>query len=894
MNNVRTRCKSLDAGEGGDSTVSTSRNAKRDHEGVSIEPKPKRTQRGKYALRACGQCKRRKIKCDGNTPCKYCVRRDCECQREGTDMRGKWRQPDITSLHRRFDTTNLVFSDPSKTTADSESRAKNPNSRMDQVDGQLRNLGSSSILQTTRHQNQEHLPDETATGSKRPLQNSTTSPTVATFSGETSLTHHLTVVEGRLEQMGVRYTGVRSTSPNQPFASRLTPSPGESSDFKPLDHTQGYMYQLLDPHGVVPDRKQWDQLMHTFCDEVHVLVPFLHLPSLWETYSKLWENSGASKLSPYHRHAESRFTMAHILLCLANGKCVRSSHVKGPKKDYSAGWSFYRAARDIFGDLLDAFSECSNQILLLQTILLMVVYLFRIDAHGSAEKLLALSISHSHYIGIQRYQVVEKLDIFESEMARRFWWCVYLMDRRLAIETGRPFLIQDVNVDIGLPRTVSDEWLSSCRGTSHLIRADDGAIERSHTTVPYLIAMTSYSKVIGKVWEALYGASTAHSSPSLFLNEYLELLIMQSQKDLQPEFSYDPRQPGCFSSNGLAWWQIKQQLIMRTRWASLYLLIRKPMLQQIGSSHSLEASENEVICMRLVRGIIDDFQNVPEDHNPKYTFPFLHYLASATIIALGLIMKQPSFRQNYGEMTLETARSLKIHCHKTWVSGKMARAVWKLNRMAEATLNPSFCSPEDQDDNHRMPSSHLSSQSYQSLGSLEHTRDYSAPSEQPVLRTPNAEMEIPASHRGTSQLEIGGQSLPGLLVYPNLSEGSSKPTQPLDLELDDVTTNNFDVEENQKALHASSGFQRAVSSNEGDTAQGFRKGETDQFHTHNMDLAFQAKGPNAVTGLYAQELEPFVPDPSVWLPGEMIDGGMEWLQTLFANDPDTHISFDCT
>jgi hypothetical protein len=204
-----------------------------------------------------------------------------------------------------------------------------------------------------------------------------------------------------------------------------------------------------------------------------------------------------------------------------------------------------------------------------------VVYLFRIDAHGPAEKLLALSISHSHHIGLHRYQVVEKLSIFESEMARRFWWCIYLMDRRLAIETGRPFLIQDVNIDIGLPRTVGDEWLSRYRGTSHLIRAEDTANERSHTTVPYLIAMASYSRVIGKVWEALYGASTAHSSPSSFLNEYLELLITQSQKDLQPEFSYDARRPGSYRASGLAWWQIKQQLIMRIV-SSLVMLLCKP------------------------------------------------------------------------------------------------------------------------------------------------------------------------------------------------------------------------------------------------------------------------------------------------------------------------------
>ena len=121
------------------------------------------------------------------------------------------------------------------------------------------------------------------------------------------------------------------------------------------------------------------------------------------------------------------------------------------------------------------------------------------------------------------------------------------------------------------------------------------------------------------------------------------------------------------------------------------------MLQRKGMSclPALEAIENEVICMRLAQSIIEDFSNVPEDH-PKYTFPFLHYLTSATIISLGLIIKQGSFKPSYGNMTLEAARSLKKHCRKTWVSGRMARAVWKLNQMAEAIMNSGSHPPTQQ------------------------------------------------------------------------------------------------------------------------------------------------------------------------------------------------------
>ena len=194
-----------------------------------------------------------------------------------------------------------------------------------------------------------------------------------------------------------------------------------------------------------------------------------------------------------------------------------------------------------------------------------VVYLFRLDAHGSAEKVLALCISHAHHLGLQRNRVVESMPRFDGEIARRLWWCLYLLDRRLAIETGRPFLIQDINVDVDLPHQVSDEWL----GISHESpprsesQVNQTSLEPVMTSVPYLVAMASYSRVIGKVWEALYGAATSESTPSPLLNEYLEHLITQSQRGISKEFTYDPHRPLGLMAGSLAWWQIKQRFIMR-------------------------------------------------------------------------------------------------------------------------------------------------------------------------------------------------------------------------------------------------------------------------------------------------------------------------------------------
>lgn len=152
---------------------------------------------------------------------------------------------------------------------------------------------------------------------------------------------------------------------------------------------------------------------------------------------------------------------------------------------------------------------------------------------------------------------------FEEEMSRRLWWCIYLLDRRLALETGRPFLIQDVNVDVGLPREVSDERLTKWRAMPHAATINEAGTDSSLSNVPYLVAMTNYSRVVGKVWEVLYGATTSESTSGPLLNEYLELLITQSQMDIQPRFSHNSNDPTGIELRGLPWRQVKQCLMMR-------------------------------------------------------------------------------------------------------------------------------------------------------------------------------------------------------------------------------------------------------------------------------------------------------------------------------------------
>ncbi|KAJ5919298.1 hypothetical protein N7466_010241 [Penicillium verhagenii] len=821
------------------------------------QSKPRNILRG--ILQAClhspGQC-------DGDAPCRACVARGHECQRTGTDMRGKWRNTNARS----------------GSTDDFVSRSSNAGNCFGTI-GDLQDSHRDGT-RTNQTEAQRDVTDPAERQASIPETRST-STQVPTFSGETSLTHNLTVVESRLKQMGVQYARLRSASPSRRFRSCLTPSPDHSPE-QHKETTSTFVNQVLHARGLVPRQEQWDELLHNFCDEVHVLVPFLHLPSLWRLYEGMWTNliHGQSRNHDQNLNGVIRVQTAHVLMCLANGRCGEYSRTEGEEGRYSAGWSFYNAARDIFGDLLNGFIQCTDQILVLQTVLLMVVYLFRIDAHGPAEKVLALSISHAHHLGLHRNRAVEKMSPFESEMSRRLWWFLYLMDRRLAIETGRPFLIQDINVDVGLPRNVGDDWLTRSQSAPHESNLDQETNEAGMTYVPYLIAMASYSRVIGKVWESLYGAATSDSTATPLLNEYLEHLTTQSQKDIDPEFSYDPRSPGNIDINGLPWWQIKQIFIMRIRWSSLYLLIRKPMLKRAWSPNQPlpEAIENEVICMRVAQSIFDDFNSMPEQH-PKYTFPFLHYLTNATIIALALIIKQPSFKRNYGQLTLKAARSLWEHCRKTWVSGRMAQSVWRLNQMADATLKPADDRPQIGNPHHRRHDNLDQS----GLNVTTDSQLSVTPAPLSVRfgegisdtdRTPSAR-----ARSGISASHIQPIDRPCVQTSRPMTFNETAPTG-YEPEQRGATQNVNKVQKPDKALNVEIYPHNQLPSMVGISA------------TDSNNRESQIPSEMARVSYFSAEARPVSqdePDVDLSFPGEIIDGGMEWLQTLFVDGLDTHL-----
>ncbi|KPM37966.1 hypothetical protein AK830_g8612 [Neonectria ditissima] len=316
-----------------------------------------------------------------------------------------------------------------------------------------------------------------------------------------------------------------------------------------------------------------------------------------------------------------------------------------------------------------------------------VLYLFRLDANQQAAQVMGIIVSIAHTMRIHRQGTVEKMPAFHNQLCCRTWWAIYLLDRRIAIESGMPYLIQDSNIDTALPIDLSEDWMTQFATRKERIAdlqqeiAAELARDRPPSAIPYTIAMVRYARVAGQAWQVLYSAKTPAASMTATVR-HLDSLLGELLDTAPRHLRYGAESEAQFRTS--LRWQAKQTLIHFTSCTYLRLLIRRPFLLH---SRTLNPTEDDeaTACASLATGILSAHQNI-KDNGLKYGFALSHYVTSCTMVMLGLVSKEPGFNRRYGDLVLAATHSLNVYCRKSWVSGKMTRLVSRLTQLVQRTL----------------------------------------------------------------------------------------------------------------------------------------------------------------------------------------------------------------
>jgi hypothetical protein len=387
-------------------------------------PSHTRSKRNRYISIACNECKRRKIRCNGQQPCQRCGNLNLECVyapncctnslKDSTEFQQMRNQIEAlqNQVHDLFAQVNEL-----RTRQDAGSSMPAPDPIFGPDRAHSRTL--PPLVSPKRQQQQKTLP---------PLY------------GPTSSMYGFDIAKSSLQTMGVTNNATEEGAMSTERSRATSPAPIASM------HPQKDPLWLLDSNEV-------QRLLHVYEEEIGIMYPIIDHKKLVKHASSLYKFIGASLRTGYgqlnlpgadafddEETVVLKMMLAIILVVEGNGRS-------------DLGQRFFESAKPAVDVKLVTSTGITSIILLVLT----ATYYFQCDDETQAWRFIGIASRICLEMGLHRRNGLAKHFTNEAEymQAVRVFWVVYALDRRWSFGTGMPFALQDADIDQNLPEPVS-------------------------------------------------------------------------------------------------------------------------------------------------------------------------------------------------------------------------------------------------------------------------------------------------------------------------------------------------------------------------------------------------------------------------------------------------------
>ncbi|SJL11421.1 uncharacterized protein ARMOST_14824 [Armillaria ostoyae] len=184
-------------------------------------------------------------------------------------------------------------------------------------------------------------------------------------------------------------------------------------------------------------------LLNLYFAYFHLYMPLLHEPS--------FRRSVASGL----HIRDHRFGAVLLLVCAVAARYSNDPRIflEGAS-EHSCGWRWFVQTQGMPRSVFDSPSLYD-----LQHCCLSAEYITGTSAPQSCWTMVGIGIRYAIEMGLHR-RWPENPSI-ESELKKRAFWCLILLDRHTSFYHGRPSAIRDEDFDLDLPLEVDDEYMES-------------------------------------------------------------------------------------------------------------------------------------------------------------------------------------------------------------------------------------------------------------------------------------------------------------------------------------------------------------------------------------------------------------------------------------------------
>ncbi|SPQ22487.1 62b7d84b-f356-4b31-960f-ebf1ec94f709 [Thermothielavioides terrestris] len=407
-------------------------------------------QKRRRVTRACDECRRKKIKCDGHQPCTHCSVYSYECTYDKPSNRRRNPAPQyIEALEARLQRAEALLrkfmpdvdlTDPGLDPAVQQefrnrekARARAAELRKEAAKEQQDDSRDAQIMSMIESIGQLDLKE----------------------SGEWDF-HGGSSGAVFLRRMKEHFQALLGNEYRIPFLPRPALPPGLFSLDSPRS-TPGSPWHSPSVSTIynLPPLDRVRTLCYYSLDCATCLLRVVHRPTFYEMLDKLYATPQES-----WGHEDHRFLgLLYSVLALGCVYNVSQDHVSEAPVTYKSaveeGVKYYTSARLILQDV----AECRDMTSL-QGLVYMILFLQATSNISDCYAFLGIALRSCLRMGLHRHLPHDRITPIEDETRRRVFHVIRQMDFYVSAILGFPLLLHDEDVDQPLPTEVDDEYIT--------------------------------------------------------------------------------------------------------------------------------------------------------------------------------------------------------------------------------------------------------------------------------------------------------------------------------------------------------------------------------------------------------------------------------------------------
>ncbi|KAI0113702.1 fungal-specific transcription factor domain-containing protein [Nemania sp. FL0031] len=193
----------------------------------------------------------------------------------------------------------------------------------------------------------------------------------------------------------------------------------------------------------LPPKLTTDKLLHSYYAAFHVMTPIIYWPSFQQDVDRLYQSNDLRQVPPPWL---SMFFAVLAIGCLFSTDPVPDRTLQATE--------FMDVSRSLMDPWADDYVLDD-----VRSIFLLGVALYEMNLKSAAWKWLGKAVRCAQ--DLELHLDVRMRSRVDTDIRRRVWWAVYIFDRTLSLEIGRPFMIDDADCDVSLPEPCDDHMLES-------------------------------------------------------------------------------------------------------------------------------------------------------------------------------------------------------------------------------------------------------------------------------------------------------------------------------------------------------------------------------------------------------------------------------------------------